>query len=119
MGKFGLWGEVVSTWNSKNAYLLYPGLSVLIAVAPSMLGVCSSGSATVPAWVKDEEAYRLLSKCMQETQMLGTLGILALCTEQVPKIIKSEQEGLLPECVVRNFLIGSVGLLGAFYVGAR
>merc|ERR1712106_473887 len=82
--QFGLFGEVMSSWKFRSAYLIFP--------VSALLGV------VLPALIPQEEPYepssryRALHRCMTQATLLTTSGLLLACTEQVPKIVKGEQK---------------------------
>merc|ERR1712150_26114 len=105
--------------DSKHAYLLYPGLTLCLAYGPAVYRALGGKQKAKPAWVSDERVYQLIMQAGQEGALLATNMLLLAITEQIPKIVKRQQQVLLPEGLVICHM-GAVGaMILSMHLGAR
>mmetsp|Transcript_54687 Transcript_54687/g.123032 ORF Transcript_54687/g.123032 Transcript_54687/m.123032 type:complete len:152 (+) Transcript_54687:95-550(+) len=111
--KFGIWDEVLWTMQPKQWFLFYPAMAAFVALAP-----CRKVPAA-PSWVKDPLAYQTATQCIIEAIFMSTGLLLAVVTEQVPAIMRQQQEGLRPEGLTRGFLALLGGIMGCYALATR
>lgn len=109
--RFGLLGEVLWSSPHRYAYLIYPALCAGTGLLP-FVAALRKEETKVPAWARDEEAFRVVKRVAEQGISLGTGLLLLAIQEQVPAIVRGQQDGLQPE-LMSCFLLGLGGFAGA------
>mmetsp|Transcript_67953 Transcript_67953/g.159351 ORF Transcript_67953/g.159351 Transcript_67953/m.159351 type:complete len:157 (-) Transcript_67953:104-574(-) len=112
--KFGLFGEVL--WcASKPWFLIYPGLCAFLAATPLLT---HQMQAKVPDWVTKPEEYKAIMDTATNAVCLLTGGFLLIAMDQIPRIVRKEQTGILPTSLTGAYLALLFGSLCAAGVAA-
>ena len=116
---FGFLGKVNRRASGRGWFLIYPTLSLLMAVLPIIMAFIwsakapNSTSSSSPELLTDIIGMAIGLSCI----LAGALFWLIM--EEVPRIVKEEQDGLRPRFIILCYIIAQLGTVASAAIAIK